>query len=160
MNRITILTAAAAAFAAALAIGRVDAQAPPPPPAAPQTSIDMQIQVVQQRIAQDTQTRDTLQKNLDAIRSGALSTANVTKQLDAVGALLANDQAELQLLQTRASMTHPASAAQRATAPVAPPQRSITDDAGHPLAAEPPHGPQSFPAPPVRRVPGSPLPQR
>jgi hypothetical protein len=144
MNRITILTAAAAAFAAALAIGRVDAQAPPPPPAAPQTSVGMQIQVLQQRIAQDTQTRDTLQKNLDAIRSGALSTANVTKQLDAVGALLANDQAELRRLQ-------------------APPQApaSYLSDNGRPLSVDaPPHGPQSFPAPPVRRAPGSPLPQR
>jgi hypothetical protein len=104
----------------------------------------MQIQVLQQRIAQDTQTRDTLQKNLDALRSGALSTANVTKQLDAVGALLANDQAELRRLQ-------------------APPRApaSYLSDNGRPLSVDaPPHGPQSFPTPPVRRAPGSPLPQR
>jgi hypothetical protein len=145
MNRITILTAAAAAFAVALSIGRVDAQAPPPPPAAPQTSVGMQIQVLQQRIAQDTQTRDTLQKNLDAIRSGALSTANVTKQLDAVGALLANDQAELRRLQ----------------APPQAPASYLSGDNGHPLSVDAtPHGPQSFPAPPVRRALGSPLPQR
>lgn len=91
--------------AAALAVGLVAAL--PASAASPQTPTQMQMTVVRQRLAQDGQTRDQLQKELTAIKAGDLTEQNVSRQLAAITALIADDQAQLDRLkaQTAAAAT-------------------------------------------------------